>query len=117
MDNSHEEREHAEHFVKYQNLRGGRIVLQPINRPAQDEWDTPLAAMEYALNLEKEVNQSLLELHKLSSTHNDPHLTSFLEDKYLDEQADAIRKLTGYVTNLQRVGDGLGVFMFDKELQ
>ena len=57
MESSQEEREHAEHFVKYQNLRGGRIVLQPINRPAQDEWDTPLAAMEYALNLEKEVNQ------------------------------------------------------------
>jgi len=27
---SDEEREHAEKFMKYQNMRGGRIVLQPI---------------------------------------------------------------------------------------
>ena len=56
-DSAHEEQEHAQQFMNYQNLRGGRVVLQPINRPSQDEWDTPLAAMEYALNLEKQVNQ------------------------------------------------------------
>lgn len=27
---SDEEREHAEKFMKYQNKRGGRVVLQPI---------------------------------------------------------------------------------------
>merc|ERR1711872_481057 len=32
-------------FLSYQTLRGGRVVLQPINRPAADEWETPLAAM------------------------------------------------------------------------
>lgn len=51
------ERERAERWVEYQSLRGGRHVLQPIGRPTKDEWDTPLAAMEYALALEKEVNQ------------------------------------------------------------
>ena len=29
--NSEEEREHAEKMMKYQNLRGGRVVLQPID--------------------------------------------------------------------------------------
>jgi len=28
---SSEEREHAEKMMKYQNLRGGRVVLQPID--------------------------------------------------------------------------------------
>ena len=28
---SDEEREHAEKMMKYQNLRGGRVVLQPID--------------------------------------------------------------------------------------
>merc|ERR1712122_233301 len=88
-----------------------------INRPAADEWETPLAAMEYVLKLEKEVNQALLEIHALASTHNDPHLTKFLEDNYLEEQAESIHKIAGYITQLHRVGDGLGVHLFDKDLQ
>merc|ERR1712198_611214 len=104
-------------FMSYQSLRGGRVVLQPINRPAADEWETPLAAMEYVLKLEKEVNQALLEIHALASTHNDPHLTKFLEDNYLEEQAESIHKIAGYITQLHRVGDGLGVHLFDKDLQ
>jgi hypothetical protein len=63
------------------------------------------------------VHQSLLDLHKLASARQDPHLTSHLEDEFLKEQAESIFKLTQYVTNLQRVGEGLGVFIFDKELQ
>ena len=57
LESAKEENEHAQRFMKYQNIRGGRVVFQPIERPAQDSWDTPLAAMEYALNLEKQVNQ------------------------------------------------------------
>jgi hypothetical protein len=34
-------------------------VLTAINRPAHQEWATPLAAIEFALNLEKQVNQVL----------------------------------------------------------
>ena len=30
-ENSKEEREHAEKFIKYQNRRGGRLVLQAID--------------------------------------------------------------------------------------
>lgn len=57
MESSKEEHEHAEKFIKYQHLRGGKVVFQPIERPAQDSWETPLAAMEYVLNMEKQVNQ------------------------------------------------------------
>lgn len=54
---SDEEREHAEKFMKYQNLRGGRIVLQQIAKPTHDEWSSPLEAVTAALELEKTVNQ------------------------------------------------------------
>jgi ferritin heavy chain len=63
------------------------------------------------------VLQSLLDLHKVASERNDPHLTNYLEDKFLDEQVEAINKIAKMHTNLVRVGDGLGVFVFDKELQ
>nr|ABK91580.1 ferritin 3-like protein [Daphnia pulex] len=116
-ESSEEEHEHAEKLMKYQNLRGGRVVFSAINRPAQQEWATPLVAIEFVLNLEKQVNQSLLDLHKVASSHEDPHLTNYLEEHFLDEQVESINKLAKHHTNLVRVGDGLGVFLYDKELQ
>jgi len=112
---SEEEREHAEKLMKYQNKRGGRVVLQNIQKPDRDEWGTGLEAMTMALSLEKNVNQSLLDLHKLGDTHGDPQFCDFLESNYLEEQVEAIKQLSDYVTNLKRVGPGLGEYTFDKE--
>ncbi|CAM4615935.1 unnamed protein product [Lepidochelys kempii] len=44
-----------------------------------DDWENGLTAMECALHLEKNVNQSLLDLHKLATDKNDPHLCDFIE--------------------------------------
>uniref|UniRef100_A0A2K6RS39 Ferritin n=1 Tax=Rhinopithecus roxellana TaxID=61622 RepID=A0A2K6RS39_RHIRO len=70
LHQSHEEREHAEKLMKL-----------------------GLNAMECALHLEKNVNQSLLELHKLATDKNDPHLCDFIETHYLNEQVKAIKEL------------------------
>lgn len=43
-------------------------------KPERDEWVNGLDAMEHALQLEKTVNQALLDLHKLASEHGDPHV-------------------------------------------
>merc|ERR1711893_89570 len=80
---SSEEREHAEKLMKFQNQRGGRIVLQNI--------------------------------HKLADSHGDAQMTDFIEANYLTEQVEAIKELSDYVTNLKRVGTGLGEYIFDKE--
>ncbi|XP_059831630.1 ferritin, heavy polypeptide 1a isoform X2 [Hypanus sabinus] len=73
LEQSHEEREHAEKLMKLQNQRGGRTLLQDIKKPDRDEWGSGLDAMVCSLELEKSVNQSLLELHKLATDRNDPH--------------------------------------------
>lgn len=114
-ENSKEEREHAEKFIKYQNRRGGRLVLQAIDKPEKDSWGTGLEAMQAILELEKSVNQCLLDLHQLGSAHGDSSLCDFLESEFIQEQAEAIKKIGEHVTNLKRVGPGLGEFMFDKE--
>ncbi|KAG3290492.1 FTH1-containing, partial [Ictidomys tridecemlineatus] len=100
---SHEEREHAEKLMKLQNQRGGRVFLQDIKKPDRDDCDNGLNAMECALHLEKSVNQSLLELHKL--TH------------YLNEQVKSIKELGDRVTNLHKMGapeSGMAEYLFDK---
>jgi ferritin heavy chain len=114
--NSDEEREHAEKFMTYQNKRGGRVVLRDIAKPAKDEWGTGLEALETALELEKQVNQALLDVHVVGGTRNDPHVCDFLESEFLDEQVDAIKKLGDMITQLKRAGPGLGEHLFDKEL-
>lgn len=68
---SEEEMEHAQKLMKFQNQRGGRIVLKDVAKPSKDEWGTGLEAMEAALALEKKVNQALLDLHKVAGDHDD----------------------------------------------
>ncbi|XP_061179683.1 soma ferritin-like [Saccostrea echinata] len=113
---SDEEREHAERLMKYQNKRGGRIVLQDIKKPDRDEWGTGLDAMQVALQLEKTVNQSLLDLHKVADSHGDPQMTDFIERHYLEEQVDAIKEISDHITQLKRVGSGLGEYEYDRRL-
>jgi ferritin heavy chain len=111
-----EEREHANKFMEYQNKRGGTIVLLDIKKPVQQSWASPLEATQQALQLEKDVYQALLEMHAFATKHNDPHLTDYLEGEFLDEQVESIKEYADRVTNLRRVGTGLGEYIFDKDL-
>ncbi|XP_038639494.1 ferritin heavy chain-like [Scyliorhinus canicula] len=116
-DQSHEEREHAEKLMKFQNQRGGRVILQDVSKPDRDEWSNGLEAMKCALHLERTVNQSLLDLHKLASDKFDAQMCDFLETHYLDEQVQSIKKLGDFVTNLVRLGapqNGMAEYLFDK---
>ncbi|KAM3922459.1 ferritin light chain, oocyte isoform-like [Leptodactylus fuscus] len=117
LEQSEEKREQAEKLLKLQNKRGGRIVLQDIKKPEADEWGNGTGAMEYALKLEKNVNQALLDLHKIAMDHNDPHMCDFLEREYLEEEVKLIKKLGDHISNLKRVKAaevGMGEYLFDK---
>ena len=57
--------------MKFQAQRGGRVILSDIKKPAKDEWGTGLEAMQDALELEKTVNQALLDLHKIANDNSD----------------------------------------------
>jgi len=116
-ERSDEERDHAQKFMKFQNKRGGRVVLKEVEASKVQEWGNALNGLEEALKLEKKVNESLLHLHELASKHNDAHLTDFLEGNFLDEQVEDIKKLADMITSLKRAGPtGLGEYLFDKEL-
>ena len=44
------------------------------------------------------------------------YLLSCVESEFLQEQAQAIKTVSEYVSQLRRVGKGLGVFEFDRYL-
>jgi len=113
---SNEERDHGMKLMEYQAKRGGKVVFLDIAKPEKMEWGTPLEAMTAALELEKTVNQSLLNLHSTAGNHNDAHLCDFLEANYLDEQVEGIKEIADKITQIERAGPGLGIHLMDKEM-
>ncbi|KAF7845279.1 ferritin-2, chloroplastic [Senna tora] len=111
-ESSEEEREHAEKLMKYQNIRGGRVLLHAIKNPPSEfehnEKGDALYAMELALSLEKLTNEKLLNVHSVADRNKDPELAHFIESEYLDEQVEAIKKIAEYVAQLRMVGKGHG---------
>merc|ERR1712228_725468 len=56
-----------------QALHGFAEHFQDVAKPTTMDWGTPVEAMEAALELEKTVNQSLLDLHKVAGDKGDGH--------------------------------------------
>ncbi|KAI0218255.1 hypothetical protein L0F63_006298 [Massospora cicadina] len=114
---SEEESEHAFKLIKYQNMRGGRVILNGIEGPEND-WKSAVNAVESALQLEKDVNRSLLNLHRVAAESEDPQMCDYLEGEFLKEQVESIKMLSDLLTQLKMVGGaGLGLYLWDKELE
>ncbi|KAG1211166.1 hypothetical protein G6F68_001849 [Rhizopus microsporus] len=128
-----EEREHAQKLIDYVNTRGGRVALRALHAPEVVihmctfngilifiifwiDWKSAKNAVESALQLEKDVNNSLLKLHKVADGNGDPQMCDFIEGNFLGEQVEAIKKLSDMVTQLNRVGEGLGLYLWDQQL-
>ena len=113
---SDEERQHADAFIKYQNMRGGKVVIDsvscPIFEPRQGE-SVLLKTFKFILELEQSVYESVLEISKKSS---DPALNDFL-DEILKEQLDSQYTLGVKITQLERIhNDNHGLYQFDRDL-
>ncbi|KAF9318460.1 hypothetical protein BG000_012077 [Podila horticola] len=115
-EQSEEEREHAQNLMDYQNTRGGQVVLQTVPAP-EFEWRSAKNAVESALQLEKDVNKSLLRIESLAEDQNDAEFVMHLRTKFLKEQVAAIEDISKLITQLNRVGgDALGLYLFDQTL-
>jgi ferritin heavy chain len=65
--------------------------------------------------LEQTITTQLRKVHDVASQQNDAHLTDFIE-AMLEEQIRSVKQLSDFVTQVRRVGDGVGVFLWDQEL-
>lgn len=72
--------------------------------------------MELALSLEKLNFQKLRDLHDVAAAANDAEMCDFIEGELLRDQVESVKQVAEYVSQLRRVGKGLGVFEFDKYL-
>lgn len=61
--------------------------------------------------------QKLRYLHTVAEKHGDSQMCDFVEGDLLAEQAAAVKAAAEKVAQLRRVGKGLGVYEFDRQLQ
>merc|ERR1712066_233141 len=107
---------HGAALMKYQTMRGGRVVLQDITKPTTIEWGTPLEALVHVLDLQKKMTDSLLELQAKAMAKADFHLVTFVQEKFLNYHANFVKIIGDFVTKTKRVGDGLGIHMIDTDI-
>ena len=53
-------------------------------------------------------------MHKAAD--GDAHLCDFIEETFLDEQVEAIKEISSWITKMKRAGPGLGYHMIDLEI-
>uniref|UniRef100_A0A914PLE2 Ferritin n=1 Tax=Panagrolaimus davidi TaxID=227884 RepID=A0A914PLE2_9BILA len=104
-----------EDLMTYQNLRGGELIFQKIQKPPKAKWNSALEAFEFLLDFEKETHDELLKVHKIAVDHNDFHLRDWLETNFLCDMVKHLEELGWIVTNLRRVGTGTGEFVFEEQ--
>jgi len=115
MAQAREEMVHAEKFMNYVNERGGRVILEAIEKPPV-EWDSVLAAFEAALEHERKVSSLIGDLVTLARKEND-HMTDNFLQWYVAEQVEEEASAAEVVRKLKLVGgSGGGMFMIDNEL-
>ncbi|KAL1765150.1 ferritin heavy polypeptide-like 17 [Sigmodon hispidus] len=118
LSKSHNHKANAEMFMFLQNKCGGCIVLGDIARPDRNNWQGGIQAMECAYHLEMTINQSLLNLRELAKGKGTIYLCSFLEQHCLDEQAQILKEVSGYLANLRQMEEAeencLAEYLFDK---
>ncbi|XP_060885027.1 ferritin, lower subunit-like [Labrus mixtus] len=119
LERSVKEREQAEKLLEYQNMRGGRILLQNIAKPSREDWRGGLDAMTFSLDYQKTLNTCILDVHRRAGNNTDPHLGDFLEQHFLIDSHDTIKNLGDYIGSLTRLTSSethgsMGEYLFDK---
>ncbi len=106
---------HAYKFYSHILERGGRVVLEAIEKPPV-EWDSLLAAFEAALKHERFISESINKIYDAVIEEKD-HASRPLLDWFVDEQIEEEDTATGNVERMKLVADhGHGILMLDKEL-
>jgi ferritin len=112
---SEEEREHALRIFDYVIDRGGRAALGALNEP-QGEFGSPLAAMEYALQHERNVTAAINDIYALAVREGD-YATQSMLTWFVDEQVEEEKSADEVIQRLKLVGDdGAGLLLIDREL-
>jgi ferritin len=110
-----EELGHALRLADHVNHRGGRVLLQALDRP-ESEWESPLAAFQAALDHERFISAKIDELASIADEENDRAAAVMLHG-FVAEQVEEEDSVSTVIQMLERIGEsGQGLLMVDREL-
>jgi ferritin len=110
-----EELAHARKFYEYILDRRQRPVFDKMDKP-QESWDSLKSAFEAALEHEKFISASILELASVAKDLGDVPTEIFLQ-WYVSEQIEEEASVDEILTKFTQISDkGSGLYMLDKEL-
>lgn len=110
-----EEQEHAMKFFEYVNERGGRVVLEAIDKP-DTNFGAPVEVFAAVLEHEQKVTALINGLYEIALEEKDYASQSFLT-WFIDEQVEEEASAGGILETLKRIGDkGHALIMVDRSL-
>ena len=110
-----EELVHAMKFYDFVNERGGRVILDRIDKPESD-WKGPLAAFKHILRHEQLVTSLINDLVDLAEKEKD-HATRIFLQWFVTEQVEEEASVGAIVDKLEMIKDNSsGLFLLDAEL-
>jgi len=109
-----EESDHAMIFFNYLIERGGKVVLEAIEKP-QTEWKNIVDVFEAVYKHEQHVTALINNLKTLAIEEKD-HATSSLLNWFVDEQVEEEANAIEILDNLKMTDGNKGaIFMLDRE--
>lgn len=109
-----EEQFHAMKFLNYMVERGGRVVLEAIEKP-RTEWSNPVEVFEETLSHERHVTALINDVAEVAEQEKD-RATQNLLIWFIDEQVEEESTAEGILNQLKLIGgEGHGMLMLDRE--
>ena len=114
LKSADKEYENAKKLMSFQNERGGRIVFQGIEKPSKDEWGSGLEVMRVALALERQLLQSLLDMHKSAGSRGDAQMSDFIAANFIAQKTETVKQMGDRVTLLEKLQTDHGEWHYQK---
>lgn len=110
--------EEVQHAMKLYDLvfeRGGKVVLQGIEKPSA-KYSSVLDLFKQVLAHEKKVTASINKLYALASKEND-YATQVALQWFISEQVEEEKNAGDIIAALELIGDsGTALYMLDKQM-
>ncbi|XP_033208246.1 uncharacterized protein LOC117167431 isoform X1 [Belonocnema kinseyi] len=116
-------------IIKFITKRGGRMNFNQLPHLKKNAKDSrvlelnELNSLAKALDTEKQLAEEALRLHAQTQNHpkQDASVAHYLEEKFMESQAETIRKLAGHTNDLKSLladrDSSLSVYLFDEYLK
>ena len=100
---SKEEIDHAMRLYNYLNNRGGRVILQAIDRPPES-FKSPRRMFEQILKHEQAISKAVHKLYKLAQDERD-YATEVELQWFINEQVEEEKSVGDILQKLTLIGD------------